>query len=148
MISADRPPELVAAGANQSIDQNNLFGLYTNFFLNPGPPSESTSPRSLATSINQAVKEANNNPLSPGPVHINIPLREPLDESSTTFISKSWLEDVISLVKDPEPATTFFTPTADEQFSLDPFEEKLFKETLFSSKKSTYCGRLPSPVST
>ena len=135
VLSADRPPELVEAGANQSIDQNNLFGNYTRFFLNPGPPSEETPPLSLATSINQAVREAENIPFTPGPVHMNIPLREPLDESSTTFNSRLWPEEVISILKEKQPATTFFTPQLNEAPNLLPSEKELIDEILFKSKK-------------
>jgi len=135
VLSADRPPELVEAGANQSINQNNLFGHHTRFFLNPGPPSEDISPRSLATSINQAVREAQNIPFKPGPVHINIPLREPLDESSTTFNSRLWPEEVISILKESQPATSFLTPLPNDHEILPPLEKELLEETLFKSKK-------------
>ncbi len=144
VLSADRPSELVEAGANQSIDQNNLFGRYTRFFLNPGPPSEDTPPRSLATSINQAIKEAQNTPFMPGPVHINIPLREPLDESSTTFNSRLWPEEVLSLLKENQPSTSFLIPKPSDASNLLPSEKEVLKEALFKSNKVLIVvGHLP-----
>lgn len=77
LLSADRPPELRGWGANQTIDQTRLFGCQVRAFHDPGPPIDSPGAlRSLtalglrAASISRGVE--------PGPVHINLPLREPL----------------------------------------------------------------------
>jgi 2-succinyl-5-enolpyruvyl-6-hydroxy-3-cyclohexene-1-carboxylate synthase len=77
LLSADRPWELHNNGANQSIDQIKLFGGSVRGFHGL-PPAESTvqSRRQLMQLGVQAVHQS----LwpDPGPVHINIPLREPL----------------------------------------------------------------------
>lgn len=77
LLSADRPAELRDCGANQSIDQTHLFGNHVRAF-HELPPSDTRSEmllylRTLAARVADQCRW----PL-PGPVHINVPLREPL----------------------------------------------------------------------
>lgn len=81
VVSADRPPELQGAGASQTIDQTKLFGGFVRRFDDLGPPDASAPAlRAARRKIGQAVA-ATRGP-SPGPVHVNVPLRKPLEPAA------------------------------------------------------------------
>lgn len=76
ILSADRPYTLQQVGAPQTIDQQKYFGTAVNYYEELSVPSEShyyTYPRQL---VRRAYLKANDHKL--GPVHINVPLFEPL----------------------------------------------------------------------
>jgi 2-succinyl-5-enolpyruvyl-6-hydroxy-3-cyclohexene-1-carboxylate synthase len=77
VLTADRPPELRDVGAGQAIDQLKLFGSAAKWFVEVGdgePGREwATHVRALAC---RAWSTAGGG--RPGPVHLNLPLREPL----------------------------------------------------------------------
>jgi len=77
LLSADRPPELRECGANQTVDQVKLFGGHVRFAFDLGVAEQSPEAlRHVAMRARQAVDQSRW-PL-PGPVHLNLPLREPL----------------------------------------------------------------------
>jgi 2-succinyl-5-enolpyruvyl-6-hydroxy-3-cyclohexene-1-carboxylate synthase len=76
LLSADRPPELLGWGANQTIDQQQLFGRHVRSFYAPPLPDADFSPAYLQRLAARAMADSRW-PL-PGPVHLNLAFREPL----------------------------------------------------------------------
>lgn len=77
LLSADRPSELQHCGANQTIDQNVLFGSHVRDFISLEHADETLLKSNYLKRITtQACGKSLNR--KPGPVHLNIPLREPL----------------------------------------------------------------------
>jgi len=80
VLTADRPPELRRTGANQSIDQVKLYGSAARWFCEVGTPENRRGQvaywRSLACQA-WAIA-AGSAAAPPGPVHLNLTLREPL----------------------------------------------------------------------
>ncbi|MFB6129511.1 MAG: 2-succinyl-5-enolpyruvyl-6-hydroxy-3-cyclohexene-1-carboxylic-acid synthase [Salinigranum sp.] len=78
LLTADRPPELRDSGANQTVDQEKLYGDAVRWYRDlPEPEAESRKLRSLRTTVGRALSEATGTPA--GPVHLNVPFRKPLE---------------------------------------------------------------------
>lgn len=76
VLSADRPPELRNSGANQTIDQVNLYGKYPRLFFDFPCPNEKDDASFVLSKIDMAVSYSTG--INPGPVHLNCMFREPL----------------------------------------------------------------------
>jgi len=80
VVTADRPSELQGTGANQTTDQRHLFGTAVRMFHQLGAPQRSEGQnaqwRSVVGRLYAAAIGASGS--DPGPVHLNVPLREPL----------------------------------------------------------------------
>jgi len=78
VLTADRPPSLQDSGANQTTDQTNLYGSAVRYGRTlPEPEAEPRKLRSLRVTVSRAVGETTGTP--PGPVHLNVPFRKPLE---------------------------------------------------------------------
>jgi 2-succinyl-5-enolpyruvyl-6-hydroxy-3-cyclohexene-1-carboxylate synthase len=104
VLTADRPPELRGVGAGQTIDQVKLYGSAVRWFCEVGTHAaddegllhyRSTACRALAMVRGEP---------RPGPVHLNMPWREPLApmpvEGAVTATDPMALEG-----RDPRPLT-------------------------------------------
>ncbi len=75
ILSADRPPELRQTGANQTIDQVNLYGSYPQWQFDLPCPTAEISPHVVLTTIDLAVSKSRQAP--GGVVQLNCMFREP-----------------------------------------------------------------------
>src|SRR4029453_9153431 len=77
VVTADRPPELRGRGAGQTIDQLKLYGSVVRWFCELGVARAAHGGLLHSRSAGvRAAAEARG--LPPGPVHLNVPLTEPL----------------------------------------------------------------------
>lgn len=77
VMTADRPHELRGVGAPQAIDQLNMYGKHVKFSVDlPLAEENKELDAFLERHTHRAVSIALTHPI--GPVHLNIPLREPL----------------------------------------------------------------------
>lgn len=77
LISADRPTDLQACGANQAVDQTRLFGVHVRGFYGLSEADDASQALHYVRDTAARAVDLSRWPV-PGPVHINIPLREPL----------------------------------------------------------------------
>ena len=75
LLTADRPPELRQTGANQTIDQPDIFGDYVRWRFDLPAPDPDIDSAMVLTTVDQAAYRANRTPR--GPVHLNLMFREP-----------------------------------------------------------------------
>jgi 2-succinyl-5-enolpyruvyl-6-hydroxy-3-cyclohexene-1-carboxylate synthase len=78
VLSADRPPELRGIGAGQTIDQIKLFGSSVRWFCEVGTHDAGDSGLLHYRSVACRALAAARGETRPGPVHLNLPWREPL----------------------------------------------------------------------
>lgn len=78
VLTADRPPELRGIGAGQAIDQLKLYGESVRWFCEVGThAADDDGLLHFRSTACRAFAAARGEP-RPGPVHLNLPLREPL----------------------------------------------------------------------
>ena len=111
VCTADRPPELRGWGSPQTIDQVGLYGTAVRWTIDLPVPDEADE--AAAAGWAETAVELASGP-DPGPVHLNWPLREPLEPAATVPVSASPRAPVRAGVTEhdsgqetlPEPAWT------------------------------------------
>jgi 2-succinyl-5-enolpyruvyl-6-hydroxy-3-cyclohexene-1-carboxylate synthase len=115
LLSADRPTELGQCGAPQTVDQVKLFGAHVRFFADTGNPEpEERALVGLRRTMVQAVAMARGP--DPGPVHVNLRARKPLEPREPTTDAERALRRVTSAVLErPVPSSrAVVVPVEDE----------------------------------
>ena len=137
LLTADRPPELRQTGANQTIDQPDIFGDYVRWRFDLPAPDESLDPAMVLTTVDQAVYRARRSPS--GPVHLNLMFREPFlpdpDEGPGELPAPACWR------RSGEPYTRYAATKA----AVDPDEvERLWEKLQLVERGLVVAGRLPS----
>ncbi len=134
LLTADRPPELRQTGANQTIDQPDIFGDYVRWRFDLPAPDPTIDPAMVLTTVDQAAYRARRSPY--GPVHLNLMFREPfLPEGDDVLAGPSpWAEG-------DEPYTRY----AATKPAIDGTEIQALWQTLRQAKRGlVVAGRLAS----
>ena len=117
-LTADRPPELRDCGADQVIDQVKLYaGVVRWYHELPLPEPDDALLRHVRAAGARAVATALGAP--PGPVHLNVPLREPLD-AAEVVADRAALEAVGPLARAGRDAEPFTRAAASAPARLEP----------------------------
>ncbi len=109
VLTADRPPEMRECSSGQTIDQQKIYGDYVNWYKELSLPS--ADPMRLRY-LRQTVAQAYERCLqpSPGPVHLNIPFRDPLapvmEGGAAGILEESVLQDLVAPILPPPSVKT------------------------------------------
>lgn len=118
ICTADRPPELQNVGANQTINQNNIYKNHIRWFIDAGLPQVNKSGLTkILTIARKAILESFITQL--GPVHINFPFKEPFEPATFTDEIES---DLLASVKDKSESLLKLTRPNSK------IDEKIIKE--------------------
>ncbi|WP_416839663.1 2-succinyl-5-enolpyruvyl-6-hydroxy-3-cyclohexene-1-carboxylic-acid synthase [Haloferax sp. DFSO52] len=121
VLTADRPPEIRDSGANQTIDQEKLYGDAVRWYKDmPEPEATDRKLRSLRTTAARAVSEATG--VDAGPVHLNFPFRKPLEP---THVEGDVPADLDAVARDGREGSTPYVRTTDGV--PEPSEDHLHK---------------------
>lgn len=95
LLTADRPPELRGVGANQTTRQPGLFSPFVRFDADLAVPDEidpdgtGAASAGLRTVAGEAFAAAVGGSHAAGPVHLNLPYREPLSGALPAFLDRT-----------------------------------------------------------
>ena len=121
LLSADRPAELHGCGANQAIEQSQLFGVQLRGTHPLVPVDEITPSRVTMTQLITEVMMELQQPI-PGPVQINIPFREPLLPRS--FEQIDWIPEPLPPLP-PTPPSLIETSSPSRRTALSTLNESI-----------------------
>ncbi|MBD2256175.1 2-succinyl-5-enolpyruvyl-6-hydroxy-3-cyclohexene-1-carboxylic-acid synthase [Pseudanabaena sp. FACHB-2040] len=128
LLTADRPPELRDCASGQTIDQQKLFGNFSNGYAELAIPAADLG---LLRYLRQTLVQAWRQTLLPvaGPVHLNCPFRDPLAplEDGSTAAIKEWVDDsfftgvqFFPLPRTGQGTVPSESPPTDERNTLHP----------------------------
>lgn len=139
ILSADRPPELLDAGANQAIRQPGIYANYVRWETTLPCPNPAIALPFVLTTIDQAVHRAIAAPS--GPVHINCMFREPLAPEPDCINRELHIRAVESWGNSGAPYTAY---TIAEQTLSDDDTEPLRKTIADTKRGVVVVGQLSS----
>ena len=103
LLTADRPPELRETGANQTVRQPPVFQDVARWSLDWPVPTTAVPARWVLSTAAHAAHRARQ---PPGPVHLNLPFREPLAATPDGTDAAAYLADVGRWAAGDEPSVS------------------------------------------
>lgn len=101
VITADRPSELHDVLANQTFNQQNMFGEQVRGFLNIEPPKKNMSLQEILHNVSSLIQRAASYPS--GPVHFNCMFREPLANRKTKKDFSNYTNEIQNWIDSGKP---------------------------------------------
>jgi 2-succinyl-5-enolpyruvyl-6-hydroxy-3-cyclohexene-1-carboxylate synthase len=139
VLTADRPPELRGIGAGQTIDQLKLYGSAVRWFCEVGSHEADDAGLLHFRSVTCRAYAAARGEARPGPVHLNVPWRDPLGPDprpdDVTATSQLALE---GRGERPLTAVASQLPAAD-----DALADELAERIEAAPRGLIVCGRQP-----
>jgi len=126
VCTADRPPELQDTGANQTIDQQRLYGNKVRYFADLGVPNSEQLHLEKLTELTTLAYSRSMSPPQ-GPVHMNFPFRKPLEPES--------LQDLERIIQEVTQEK-FNVPQSDPIDTTIECEESILKSIQSSIEQS------------
>lgn len=151
ICTADRPPELQNCGSNQTINQKNIFANHIRYYFESDLPTVKYDKiKKLITLTKKALFIATTK--DRGPVHINLPFRQPFEPNNfTDSISDEAYKNIFSLDVTPKinPSSyslskKFIREIENSEQGLIIYNEKNVSKKVFSTiKKLSSALKLP-----
>lgn len=131
ILSADRPPEFQNIGAPQTVIQRNLFPDFIKYFEELSIVNEKSPQKYPRSVVQKAFLRAMSEPKAP--VHINIPLREPL-----IVEEKNRTESAFSVGRAKYPF--FFQEVTYDESAIDSKTFAYIAQSISQKKGIIICG--------
>ena len=141
VLTADRPPELQQCGATQTIDQVKMYGDFVRGAFDLGAPvGSAVALRAVRRKIVQAVSLARGP--QPGPVHIQVPLRKPLEPAAPSDGNERSFAALVAELRTIRPVL------APPRLQPDPSALAALASAIASEPRGiVVCGALPARCS-
>lgn len=122
VLSANRPLSMLGSGANQTIDQAEIFGTHSVCTLNTGELALEGATADAATELRDLVRKliaAATDPIDGGGAHLDVPLREPLVPPTLDELSL-WAGEIAEMADDVEKSEGAHDSHTPSQPTRDP----------------------------
>ena len=148
ILSADRPDHLVGTGANQTINQQKLYGSHVRYFKDTGLPTEQLD--DLKKILQETINHSNGSVLQmpPGPVHLNFPFEKPLLPDDLLKIDHPQYSFKSSKITERNAANMPVLPkSAKPLIVAGPMEENCYQEDIIDFAEKIQAPILADPLS-
>jgi 2-succinyl-5-enolpyruvyl-6-hydroxy-3-cyclohexene-1-carboxylate synthase len=142
VLTADRPPELRDSGSNQTIDQVKLYGSFVRWSVEAPIPEKDLKEvtyQALRSLAGRAMSAAMGFP--PGPVHLNLPFRKPLEPTPVVGDVPPNLSDTLQGFAPVRPDSKPYTLLSRGQVAASDTQVDALLQAIQQARRGIiYCG--------